>query len=55
MKQLLKSWLEKLAKANEESFGSGPLDCCQLNVDSKIEKTNSKKTTNNKNMINKID
>lgn len=53
MKKLIKNWLEKLAKANEESFGSGPLDCCELNTDSKIKKVNNKTTTNNKNMINK--
>jgi len=30
MKKLIKSWLEKLEKANKENFGSGPLDCCEL-------------------------
>lgn len=53
MKKLINNWLEKLAKANEESFGSGPLDCCGLNEQNKIKNSNNKKTTNNKELINK--
>lgn len=53
MKKLINNWLEKLTKANEESFGSGPLDCCGLNEDSKVRKSNNKKTTNSKDLKNK--
>ena len=42
MKKLIKKWLEKLAKANGESFGSGPLDCCKLNKDNKSKSPNNK-------------
>lgn len=31
MKNWLKKFIDKLAKANEESFGDKPLDCCSLN------------------------
>lgn len=31
MKKALKKWLDKLAKANKESFGNERLDCCKLN------------------------
>ncbi len=53
MKKLIKNWLEKLEKANQESFGSGPLDCCELGENSKKGTTNNKKTTNNKNVTSK--
>lgn len=47
MKNMIKNWLEKLAKANEESFGSRRLDCCELNKDSKFKNLNTKKIPNN--------
>lgn len=31
MKKMIKNWLKKLEAANKESFGSGRLDCCELN------------------------
>ncbi|MCK5157227.1 MAG: hypothetical protein KAQ69_12430 [Spirochaetales bacterium] len=37
-KSLKKKWnayLERLTKANEKSFGSGSLDCCDLNSNKK--------------------
>lgn len=30
MKNIIKKWLDKLAAANKESFGSEPLDCCKV-------------------------
>ncbi|WP_339792447.1 LDCC motif putative metal-binding protein [Tissierella carlieri] len=30
MLKWIKKMLDKLAKANKESFGEQPLDCCQL-------------------------
>lgn len=35
MIKLIKKWLEKLAKANKETFGDGRLDCCELNKGNK--------------------
>lgn len=43
MKKMIKNWLEKLAAANKESFGSGPLDCCELGRNSNKSQTNNKK------------
>lgn len=43
MKKLIKNWLKKLEEANKESFGSGPLDCCQLGKNSKTVNTNKTK------------
>lgn len=31
MKNWIKRFLERLAKANNESFGTGRMDCCKLN------------------------
>lgn len=31
MFKFIKNWLDRLAKENEKSFGSGRLDCCDLN------------------------
>ncbi len=38
MLKFVKSFLEKLAKENEKSFGTGRLDCCDLN---KLKKTST--------------
>ena len=53
MKNIIKNWLEKLAKANEESFGSGRLDCCELNKDNKSKNPNAKEIQNNNDLRNK--
>ncbi len=47
MKNIMKNWLERLAKANEESFGTGRLDCCELGKDDKLKKTNNTNIQNN--------
>ncbi len=31
LKEALARYLEKMAKDNEEAFGKGKLDCCDLN------------------------
>ncbi|HOW23528.1 MAG TPA: LDCC motif putative metal-binding protein [Sedimentibacter sp.] len=31
MFKLIKNWLERLAKQNEKDFGTGRLDCCNIN------------------------
>lgn len=31
MIEKIKKWLDKLAAANKESFGTGRMDCCELN------------------------
>lgn len=43
MLKFIKNWLERLAKENEKSFGSGRLDCCDLN---KPKNTNSQPSGN---------
>lgn len=30
MKNIIKRWLERLAAANKESFGTERLDCCKV-------------------------
>lgn len=40
MKKTIKKWLERLAEANEQSFGSGRLDCCNLNRETTNPKVN---------------
>ncbi len=35
MMKWFKKFLEKLEKANKENFGSGKLDCCDLNKQAK--------------------
>lgn len=35
MKNLIKNWLDKLAAANEKSFGKGTLSCCELSKNQK--------------------
>jgi hypothetical protein len=35
LKKAVNTWLEKLAKDNEATFGKGGLDCCQLNKQGK--------------------
>lgn len=47
MKKFIKNWLEKLEKANKESFGSGPLDCCELSKKANEEQTSKNKTKSN--------
>lgn len=54
MNKAIKKWLEKLTKANEESFGTGPLDCCELNDNSSnVKNSNELKTKEDKNLKNK--
>lgn len=36
IKKWVKNFLEKLAKANQESFGNEPLDCCKLGRKSQV-------------------
>lgn len=43
MKKLIKKWLEKMAQANKESFGTGPLDCCELGRKSNNTNVNTNK------------
>lgn len=31
MKEKIKKWLDKLSSANQETFGTGRMDCCELN------------------------
>jgi hypothetical protein len=47
MKKLIKRWLEKLEKANQESFGSGPLDCCELSKKTNAVQTSKKPSESN--------
>ncbi len=45
MFKFIKNWLNRLAKENEKSFGTGRMDCCDLN-----KQNNTKQTaTNNTN------
>ena len=46
MFKFIKNWLDRLAKENEKSFGSGRLDCCDLN---KPKNANTQTATNNTN------
>lgn len=44
MKKAINRWLEKLAKANKDNFGTERLDCCELGKktnDPNPRKTNS--------------
>lgn len=31
LKKVIKNFLEDMAKENQESFGTGKIDCCDLN------------------------
>ena len=53
MKNIIKNWLEKMAKANEESFGTGRLDCCELNKSSNFKNTKSTSVQTNNDIKNK--
>lgn len=44
MLKFLESFLKKIEKQNNESFGKGKLDCCNLN-----KKSNTEKNVNNNN------
>lgn len=44
MLKFIKNWLERLAKENEKSFGSGRLDCCDLNRPKNINVQTSNNT-----------
>ena len=44
MKNIIKKWLDKLATANKENFGSEPLDCCKVGRKDDKVKTNNKKS-----------
>lgn len=46
MFKFIKNWLDRLAKENEKSFGTGRLDCCDLN---KPNNTNVQANANNSN------
>ncbi|WP_312811564.1 LDCC motif putative metal-binding protein [Sedimentibacter sp.] len=48
MFKFIKNWLDRLAKENEKSFGSGRLDCCDLNKQKNINTQNSVKNTDKK-------
>ena len=44
MKDKIKKWLDKLATANKETFGTEPLDCCKVGREVKqINKTKKSK------------
>ncbi len=47
MKKLIKKWLNKLEEANKESFGSGPLDCCELGKKTNTVQTSKKTSQSN--------
>jgi hypothetical protein len=54
MNKSIEKWLEKLTKANEESFGTGRLDCCELNENGNgIKNSNKVKTAEDKDLKNK--
>jgi hypothetical protein len=38
MKNFIKKWLERLETANQDNFGSKPLDCCTVGRDKKSNK-----------------
>lgn len=38
-KKAISDLLENMAKENEKTFGSGRLDCCQINNDKNEEKS----------------
>ncbi len=46
MFKFIKNWLDRLAKENEKSFGTGRLDCCDLN---RHKNTNIKADANSSN------
>jgi hypothetical protein len=52
MFKFIKSWLDRLTKENEKSFGNGKLDCCSLNhsknPNSKTNSINNSKLFKNK-------
>lgn len=37
MFKFIKAWLDRLAKENEKSFGTGRLDCCDLNKPKNVQ------------------
>ena len=37
MFKFIMDWLERLAKENEKSFGTGRLDCCDLNKPKNVQ------------------
>ncbi|WP_313344072.1 LDCC motif putative metal-binding protein [Sedimentibacter sp.] len=41
MFKFIKNWLDRLAKENEKSFGSGRLDCCDLNKPKNTQDVNN--------------
>ncbi|WP_096635787.1 LDCC motif putative metal-binding protein [Clostridium cochlearium] len=43
MKNFLKNFIKKIAEQNDKTFGSGKLDCCDIN------KSNNTKKVDNKN------
>lgn len=49
MKKAIKRWLEKLAKANKETFGNERLDCCNLNRNDNKAKMINNRLVNSQN------
>ncbi|MGB4437867.1 MAG: LDCC motif putative metal-binding protein [Sedimentibacter sp.] len=45
MFKFIKNWLDRLAKENEKTFGTGRMDCCDLNK----PKPKTQATTSNTN------
>lgn len=46
MFKFIKNWLNRLAKENEKTFGTGRMDCCDIN---KPKNTNMQAASNNAN------
>lgn len=46
MFKFIKNWLDRLAKENEKTFGTGRMDCCDIN---KPKNTKIQAATNNTN------
>jgi hypothetical protein len=46
LKEKINKFLEKLTEENKKTFGSGKLDCCEVNKDTK--NTNNTKNTTSK-------
>lgn len=48
MFKFIKNWLDRLAEENEKSFGTGRMDCCDLNKPKKPSSQPVANTTNKK-------
>ncbi len=40
LKSKINNWLERMAKENSKNFGTGKLDCCQMNRSTHYKNTN---------------